>query len=232
NKTQQALLFQQSKLASMGEMINNIAHQWRQPLNRINSSAAVMYTFGDKSIQQKVKDIENNTRYMSDTIEDFSNFFHPDKEKVEFDLDQALQKAMNLLNSRLNNVQLNIDNKNTMMLYGYEKEYIQVLLTILNNALDNFEINDIQNPRIAIDVKKNNHSIEVHIEDNGGGIKEEIIGKIFDPYFTTKFSSQGKGIGLYMSKMICENSMDGELNVSNGEHGAIFTIMLRVQVLK
>ncbi|MEA1915546.1 MAG: hypothetical protein U9N30_09570, partial [Campylobacterota bacterium] len=93
NKTQQALLFQQSKLASMGEMINNIAHQWRQPLNRINSSAAVIYTFGDKSIQQKVKDIENNTRYMSDTIEDFSNFFHPDKEKVEFDLDQALQKA-------------------------------------------------------------------------------------------------------------------------------------------
>jgi len=226
NKDQQDLLFQQAKLASMGEMLNNIAHQWRQPLNRINSSAAVIYTYGDKDIQKKVKDIENNTKYMSNTIEDFSSFFHPDKKMNDFNPIEALEQALRLLSTRLKNITIDINTCEPIKIYNYENEFIQVLLTILNNAVDNFEIKDIKNPIIKIKLKKNNEFFEISILDNGGGIEDDIIDKIFEPYFTTKFSSQGTGIGLYMSKMICENSMNGLLTVKNYEDGVIFTIKL------
>ncbi len=227
NKYQQDLLFQQAKLASMGEMLNNIAHQWRQPLNRINSSAAVIYTFGDKTIQKKVKDIENNTKYMSNTIEDFSNFFHPDKKMNNFNPADALEQTCRLLSTRLKNVTLDINTCEPIQIYNYENEFIQVLLTIFNNAVDNFEIKNIKNPIIRVNIYKNNEEFILKISDNGGGIDESIIDKIFEPYFTTKFSNQGTGIGLYMSKMICENSMNGKLNVKNHKDGVIFTIKLK-----
>jgi signal transduction histidine kinase len=226
NKDQQDLLFQQAKLASMGEMLNNIAHQWRQPLNRINSSAAVIYTMGDKIIQKKVKDIENNTKYMSNTIEDFSNFFHPDKGKDYFNPLDAVEQACRLLSSRIKNIDIKINLHSPMKIYTYENEFIQVILTILNNAIDNFELKKVEKPTIKINIKKENMEFVLTISDNGGGIDKSIIDKIFDPYFTTKFSSEGKGIGLYMSKMICENSMDGILVANNHKDGVVFTIKL------
>ena len=224
----QKILFQQSKLASMGEMLNNIAHQWRQPLNRINSSVAVIDLLAkDENIKQKIRDIEKNTKYMSDTIDDFANFFQPNKQKEKFNVVDAIYKATNLLQERLKSVSLQIKYEKDPSVNGYEKEFIHMIITILNNALDNFEIQKIVSPTIVINIKTKDQMTQIYIEDNGGGVPEDIIDKIFDPYFTTKGLTNGLGVGLYMSKMICENSMDGKLSVSNNEKGAVFLIELR-----
>lgn len=227
-EVQQKMLFQQTKLASMGEMLNNIAHQWRQPLNRINSNVAVISLINkDDRINQKIRDIERNTKYMSETIDDFSNFFQPDKKKEKFSIVDAVYKANNLLKTRLKSIYLDIEYEDDIEVEGFEKEFIQVVITIMNNALDNFEIKHIQSPSIKITIQNSKEYVKVSIHDNGGGIPEEYLEKVFDPYFTTKIHHDGKGVGLYMSKMICENSMDGFLSVKNQNNGALFLIQIQ-----
>ncbi|RLA72959.1 MAG: hypothetical protein DRG78_23175 [Epsilonproteobacteria bacterium] len=222
---------QQSRLASMGEMLSSIAHQWRQPLNRINSNVSVLKSVVRRDmiepeiLTEQTEQIEQNTKYMSDTIEDFANFFHPDKIKTKFSLQTAIKKALELINQRTNNVKFKINSTKNIELFSFEKEYIQVLLIILNNAIDNFTLQEIKEPKIDIIIKEQDDNVILYISDNGGGIDERVIEYIFDPYYTTKFAKEGTGLGLYMAKMIIENSMLGELLVNNQNVGACFEVI-------
>ncbi|MCK5111498.1 MAG: ABC transporter substrate-binding protein [Arcobacteraceae bacterium] len=232
NRIKDKTIFRQSKLASMGEMIGNIAHQWRQPLNRISLSLAVIEdvvkepVLDKQMIENKINNAQKNLTYMSDTIEDFANFFRPDKQMVKFNILKVINKAIGLLESRLENVDLTILAKKDIELKTYESELLQVILIILNNALDNFEIKKIENRKIEILLEKYDDGLKIDIIDNGGGIEEENNDKIFDPYFTTKFKNEGTGLGLYMAKLVIEDSMSGELQVISNKDGATFTIKL------
>lgn len=227
---QNSFMAHQARLASMGEMINNIAHQWRQPLNRINSCVAVLSsiptynTDESKIVASKINSIEQNTKYMSDTIEDFANFFHPDKEKSTFTLQDTVQKALVLIRSRTCKIHIHIHSDEKVWVSSFEKEYQQVILSILHNAIDNFKEKATKNPSINIIIKVNHNTPYLCIQDNGGGIDIEDINRIFEPYFTTKFSAEGTGLGLYMAKMLIESSMGGVLKVVNKDNGACFTI--------
>ena len=223
---------QQSRLASMGEMLSSIAHQWRQPLNRINSNVAVLRSalrrepVNHELLVSQTGMIEKNTKYMSDTIEDFANFFHPEKKEVIFFLEDVTNKALSLLEQRTDNVDIHVISDKNIELFSFEKEYVQVLLIILNNAIDHIEFKDIKKAKIDIFIKEHDGMASLYILDNAGGIDEKIIDRIFDPYYTTKFSREGMGLGLYMAKMMVENSMHGLLKVRNKNGGACFEIII------
>lgn len=231
---QERLLLQQSRLATMGEMISNIAHQWRQPLNQISILKDTFvddYYFkdlNDEKVEKFSKTVTNSLNYMSQTIDDFRNFFKPDKEKKEFSINDNIKTALSLVNDALksSNIILNFEQKEeNIVIIGYPSEFSQVILNILNNAKDALKSNNNSDNRlIYIEAFKENSKAIVKIKDNAGGINENIIGKIFDPYFTTKAKSQGTGLGLYMSKMIIEQNIGGKLYVYNEGNGAVFVI--------
>ena len=235
-KETQSQLIQTSKLASMGEMIGNIAHQWRQPLS---SWGAIMqdikYAFEDgvldkPYLDQVVEDAKQITFHMSKTIDDFRNFFKPDKIKKEFSLEKSLNNALNLIGAALKNnfIEVQIKVEEDIQIWGYPNEYEQVLFNLINNAKDALLEKQVKEPLIKIVLGVNQKIACVSVNDNAGGIDEEIIGRIFEPYFTTKEQGQGTGIGLYMSKTIIEKNMDGHLNVENTDIGARFTISLPI----
>ena len=229
---QEQILIQQSKLASMGEMIGNIAHQWRQPLAQISAihmNMKVTYDFDNftkEYMEMKLKEANKLTAYMSQTISDFQNFFKPQGEKEEFSVEKACRDAFFILESSLKyhgiNVTFNITEDT--IIHGYKNEYSQVILNILSNAKDILIERKIQNPKIDIEIKNGNNYALVKIKDNAGGVDKSIIDKIFEPYFTTRHQTQGTGIGLYMSKNIIERNMHGYINVRNEENGALFTV--------
>ncbi|MFV0563831.1 sensor histidine kinase [Malaciobacter mytili] len=229
---QEQLLIQQSKLASMGEMIGNIAHQWRQPLAQISAihmNMKVTYDFNKftkEYLDTKIKEANKLTSYMSQTISDFQNFFKPQGEKEEFSIQKACQEAYFIVESSLkyHGIEVSFDIKEDINVFGYKNEYSQVILNILSNAKDILLERQIENPKINIEIKNGENYAIVKIHDNAGGIKENIIDKIFDPYFTTRYKTQGTGIGLYMSKNIIERNMNGYINVKNVDNGALFTI--------
>ena len=231
---QEKLLIQQSKLASMSEMIGNIAHQWRQPLGEISAlliNIQVKHEFNDldehsllSSIQQCVK----ISTFMSGTISDFQNFFKPSKEKEVFEISEACERSIAILQASLkyHGIEFSFDISEKMEVLGYPNEFAQALLNILSNAKDVLSEREISNPFIRLNLKKGYKYILIVIEDNGGGIAREQMERIFEPYFTTKYAKQGTGIGLYMTKMIIENNMGGIITVKNTEIGALFTIKL------
>ncbi len=229
---QEQLLIQQSKLASMGEMIGNIAHQWRQPLAQISAihmNMKVTYDFNKftkEYLDTKIKEANKLTSYMSQTISDFQNFFKPQGEKEEFSIQKACKDAYFIVESSLkyHGIEVNFDIKEDITVIGYKNEYSQVILNILSNAKDILLERQIQNPKINIEIKNGESYAIVKIHDNAGGINENIVDKIFDPYFTTRHKTQGTGIGLYMSKNIIERNMNGYINVKNVDNGALFTI--------
>ncbi|QCI28664.1 sensor histidine kinase [Caminibacter pacificus] len=224
------MLMHQSKLASLGEMLGNIAHQWRHPLTRLslliqNLEMAAQMNKLDKDFIQKFKEkAQAQIEYMSQTIDDFTNFFKKDTKKVEFCPKEIIEDALKLMEGRIkqNKVEVVLDIKKTEPILGYKTEFSQVVLNIINNAIDVLKERDIKDRKIfiRIDGKK------IEIEDNAGGIPEEIKDKIFEPYFTTKFQSQGTGIGLYMSKIIISQHFKGKLYAYNSEKGAVFVIDL------
>ena len=232
NREKDKMMFRQSKLAAMGEMIGNIAHQWRQPLNRINLSLAVIddvlkkQTIENSIIENKIKVSQNNLLYMSDTIEDFANFFRPDKKMTTFTIQKLIDKVIKLIDSRLSQIELTIINKQNIVVTTYEHELLQVFLIILNNALDNFGITNVTNQKIEIVIEEDKDACYIYFKDNGGGILQEHIDNLFDPYFTTKFKDEGTGLGLYMAKMIIEDSMNGTLNVTSHKNETTFKIMI------
>lgn len=226
------LMAQQSKLASMGEMIGNIAHQWRQPLNALSLLLQKQKVFYDRGLltAEKVQEsTEKGTRLikkMSTTIDDFRDFFKPNKQKEYFDIRHAVQSSLELIDAALydKNIDLSVDIPDGKKIFGYESEFSQVILNIVNNAKDALVENEIKDAKIKIDAQINYGFINISISDNAGGIPEETIDKVFEPYFTTKEEGQGTGIGLYMSKMIIEGNMGGKIQVENTEDGARFTI--------
>ncbi len=232
---QEQLLIQQSKLAAMGEMIGNIAHQWRQPLAQISAihmNMKVTYDFNKftkEYLNTKVKEANKLTSYMSQTINDFQNFFKPQGEKEIFSIENACKEAYYIIESSLNyhGINLEFDIKENSEILGYKNEYSQVILNIISNAKDIIIERKIEKPIIKVEVKSGNNYGIVKISDNAGGVKAEILDKIFEPYFTTRYKTQGTGIGLYMAKTIIERNMGGYINIKNENSGAVFTIKVK-----
>lgn len=225
------IINQQSKSVLVGEMINNITHQWKQPLNKINSSIANISAQNnllneDPLIESKLDEIETQTLYMSHTIEDFSSFLSSEKKKKTFSLEKLIKKSVLIANPRLSNIEVSYHIEKDLEFLGYENELAQVLLTIINNSIDNFESFESIDASINIECKKKDETFFIKICDNGEGIKEEIIHKIFDAYFTTKVSKNPRGLGLYIAKNIL-NNMNGKIEAFNNSYGACFLISLK-----
>ncbi|MBD3843717.1 MAG: HAMP domain-containing histidine kinase, partial [Campylobacterales bacterium] len=172
-------------------------------------------------------------QYMSQTIEDFRSFFKPDKEKEYFDLVVVFNQAYKILKDNLesNNIKLSLFRTVDAVSHGYPNEFAQVIMNLIANARDIMIEKKIKQPRIEVHLEKDEKNVYCKVKDNGGGVPEEIISKIFDPYFSTKFNAQGTGMGLYMSKIIIENNMQGMLSVANSDEGAVFTIQLQRHIM-
>ena len=235
------LLIQQSKMATMGEMIGNIAHQWKQPLNLISISNGMIKIekeqnniYDDEQISKAIVHIDNSVKYLSDTIDDFRDFFKPDKDKKYFDIKEAFDKTFGLIDSQFkhNNIEI-FQEIQSINFYGYQNELLQVFINIIKNAKDELVKKEKSERKLLfINVKENKNKILIKIKDNAGGIADNIFDDIFKAYFSTK-KEEGTGIGLYMSKQIIE-AMNGEIEVSNctflyedeNYTGAEFTISL------
>ncbi len=235
NREKDQFLIQKSKFIALGEMISNIAHQWRQPLNELSSimmNIKMRYQKGlldSEYMQKKGDDIDRLLEFMSQTIDDFRNFFIPDKKMKLFSIKQAVMRVLSIMESSLKdkNIKIVINIDKDIKIYGYESEFEQVVLNILSNAKYALMKNSIKNPQVVISLESNNDNIiKLYIKDNAGGIRTKPIEKIFEPYFTTKDTSSGTGIGLYMSKLIIEKNMKGSLKAYNDEDGAVFCIKL------
>jgi C4-dicarboxylate-specific signal transduction histidine kinase len=235
-KEKQQILIQNSKMASMGEMIANIAHQWRQPLNSLSALHTVLmmdYEDNGRLTQEEIAQFkEESSQYihkMSNTIDDFRNFFSPTKEKEQFVVSDAIKESIRFVKDSYmdGNVTLldKTQNRDTK-LFSYKNELMQVIMILLNNSRDAVVSKNIENPQVIVYVLESNGEIKICIKDNGGGIDDNIMDRIFEPYFTTKFKSDGTGVGLYMSKMIIEDSIGGELVLVNDDDGVLATLIL------
>ena len=238
---QEKLLHNQTKMASMGEMILNIAHQWRQPLSIISTSATgvklqkELNCLEDKEFYSAMDNINDSAQYLSQTIDDFRNFFEPKKDKLTvFDISDALDKTLKLVSAQFQhrNIRIHKDVLN-INIESLENEIIQVLINILNNSKDALGNLTSNEKHIFIKIRDLDDKIKIEIYDNAGGIDTKIIDRVFEPYFTTKHKSQGTGIGLYMSKEIINSLLKGEITVNNYEFeyeevkytGAKFTLI-------
>jgi len=218
----------------MGEMINNIAHQWRQPLNSLGLIIQQLPLFYD-SPEFSREFLEENAaksmeliQHMSQTINDFRNFFNSDKEIITFDVNLIIGQMITLIEKSFEYQQIGIvhHHEDAPKVTGYPNEFAQVILNILMNARDALVGQNINDALITIRAFTEGKTTVVTIADNAGGIDDEIIDKLFDPYFTTKGSDKGTGIGLFMSKTIIEKNMGGSLTVHNTRNGAEFRIAI------
>jgi PAS domain S-box-containing protein len=235
NLEKDQLLIQQSKMAAMGDMMGNIAHQWRQPLNTLAiaiqdiEDAFLFDEIDEEYIRAFIALSMENVSYMSKTIDDFRNFFRPSKTKERFRLKDAIEDILQIVTAQLKNNRIDITlvGENYEVI-GYPNEFKQVILNLTNNAKDAI-LDNRQSGAGLIKIEISNYSDqfkEVRITDNGGGVPEHLIDKIFEPYFTTKEGNKGTGIGLYMSKTIIEENMKGELRLANVKNGALFSILV------
>ncbi|WP_323659757.1 sensor histidine kinase [Aliarcobacter butzleri] len=236
----QAILYQQSKMAAMGEMIGNIAHQWRQPLSIITTATSGMVlqkqmgVLTDEFFFEASDRINHSAQYLSETIDDFRNFFIPNKEKSKVNLLEVFKKTLDLISAQFNSKEIKIiKNIETIEFESYENELIQALINILNNSRDELIKKDGER-FIFVDAFEKDNFINIIIKDNAGGVIKENLNKIFEPYFTTKYKSQGTGIGLYMTEEIITKHLNGTICVENVEFtynekeyfGAEFTIRI------
>jgi signal transduction histidine kinase len=224
NRRKDKIMFQQSKLASMGEMLQNISHQWRQPLASLalilqsiqlkNEYKTLNPEFLDKKISEAMNIIEN----MSSTIDDFRNFFRPDKVKKKLNIKTCILNSISLMSYEFEKYSIKVDLQiRDVFIYGYANELSHVCLNILSNAVDEFKNSNVDNRKILITVREKGNDIIISVIDNAGGIKTDVE-KIFEPYYTTKLSSGGSGIGLYMAKQIIETHMGGKIRALNIKH--------------
>ncbi len=226
NKQQQLLILHQSRLAQMGEMISMIAHQWRQPLAAIGATSASLELkaslnkLNNDEVRRKAHDISSFSQHLSKTIDDFRDFFKPNKGKIE---------------TTYEIIKVSINNKNIKLLQNmksheafttYPNQIKQVVLNLIRNAEEALLEKTIKNPTITIETYTKGDTYILEVSDNAGGIPENIINKIFDPYFSTKIKKDGTGLGLYMSKTIIEEHCGGTLSAINSGNGALFKIVL------
>jgi len=236
NRDKERLLFQQARLASMGEMIGNIAHQWRQPLSELGIYMYKLKKFfasrEKESFEETYEDSKRVIKKMSQTIDDFRNFFNTNKPKEIFLVNSVIEDALMMLKGTLKNehIQVRVTAEDKVEVFGYKSELTQVLINLLTNAKDAFVDKDSKNRFIDIHVARfDGQTLAITVRDNAGGIKPEILDKVFEPYFSTKQPSLGTGLGLYMSKMIIENSMHGRIEVCNAGDGACFDIKVPIK---
>jgi len=223
------LLIRANKLNSMGEMLNNIAHQWKQPLSRINSIVFKSYNLLEDKKSDELKkvllSIENETSYMSNTISSLLSFFHINKKIESINLEDIAVKQKTFISNINKDIEVDIKIlSKDIVVTGYKNEYEQVVNVIVENAIDSLKETSIEKPKITMLISKMNDKTLFSIENNGNCIDDNIIDKIFEPYFSTKSKEKHHGIGLYMSKMLIEESMGKILKVTNLNHGVRFTI--------
>ena len=232
---QEKILIIQSKLASMGEMISLIAHQWRQPLSLINGVVINIdidnrkKILDDETLDKHLNQIEDTTAYLSKTINDFTGFFSKNKKSEPFYIKDIVKQAEDLtVISSHKNIEITYNEKEEILVKGYSSELIQSLLVLLNNAIYACQKNldNINKGKIRIDAYREKEKVFISVKDNGGGISAKNIKKIFDPYFTTKDKENGTGLGLYILRLIVEDSMHGKISVHNEKEGANFTIQI------
>ncbi len=242
---QELVMMQQHKMAQMGELLAMIAHQWRQPLSQVSSLLANMMlilNLNEESIKQSAEELdkflkslqqylgqgENIITSLSQIITDFSNFYKVSPTNEQRNINDLLEKTLQIIQEPLKNskVQSVKEFKSQKKLMLASNEIMQVFMSILQNALDNFASNAVENPKIFITTEDSDEGVTIRIGDNGGGIPKEYLTKLFDPYFSTKADKNGTGIGLYMAKMIIENRHEGKISVQNSDGGALFTIKL------
>lgn len=243
-KEKEKQLYAQSRLAQMGEMISMIAHQWRQPLGAISASVigiktkVQMQKFDltsqagrmeqEQYLMQKLDKMGTYVEHLSETIEDFRNFFKPNKEKTTVNLEEVINKALNIVHPGLLDSHIKVQKQIQFnkSIETYNNEILQALLNILKNAIDHFAAHKRESPQITIRGYEERDGFVIEIIDNGGGIPEKIIDKIFDPYFSTKDDKNGTGLGLYMTKTMIEDHCKGKIEVENLDGGARFKITL------
>lgn len=236
NRQKDSLLLHQAKLASMGEMIGNIAHQWRQPLNIISMMFQKMHrqykngNLNDEIADQMLHQAMDTIHHMSQTIDDFRGYFEPNKEKKEYSVLKTIQESISLVvdSFTLSNISIELINQEDAMLLGYSEDLKQVLMNLLNNSKDAITSNTITGGYVTFELSTDDDSVSLIFTDNGGGIPSEYLDKIFEPYFTTKHKSQGTGIGLYMSKRIIDERIGGSISVTNHSTGACFIIHIPI----
>ncbi len=242
NKQKELILSQQSKMASMGEMLGNIAHQWRQPLSVISTAASgiqIQKEYGmlrDEDLDESIDGILRNTKYLSQTIDDFRNFFKENKEKESFDLKTLVEQSLDIFGSSFSTNSITIvQNIEDIKLKSFPNELKQVLINLFKNAKDIIGKSGI----IIITATQNKNIVTINVQDSGGGVPHEVMPRIFEPYFTTKHQSVGTGLGLFMSFEIINKNLSGSLVVKNEQFeynfkhyvGACFTITLNTQKL-
>lgn len=232
NRQKDEIIFHQSKMATIGELLNIISHQWRQPLAQINAITLDIYMdkkqnkLGEKELKKGISDIETTTQYLSNTIDDFSKFFVQEKEKVDFSAKVAIQECINILSPSLKHINVKINILKDVNINGYRTLYQQVILTIITNSLDAFASQKIKNPNIEIEVNQKNNKSYVSISDNANGIKSGNIDKVFDLYFSTKNNKKVSGLGLYIAKQIVHKNMGGKIMLQNTSNGVQFVISI------
>jgi len=222
NKKDQ-LLYEQTKLASMGEMIGNIAHQWRQPLSFISTTASGMMMkkeydmLTDEEFYSSCEAIDLQVQYLSKTIDDFRNFIKGDQEKAVYNVKDTIMSALRLVNGSIvnYNIELILDLKENIKINGYENELEQSLINIFNNAKDALKENNIKDKMIFISLDATDNDVVIKIKDNAGGIPKDVLPRIFEPYFTTKHKSQGTGLGLHMTYRLVVDGMKGKIEAKN-----------------
>ena len=236
---QERFLFHESKLSSMGSLVGNIAHQWRQPLIQLGNivlklDAAQMF---DKKIEsndliQYTNEIKTTVRFMSETINTFQDFYQLENHNVViFDVKKPISDILNMLSGRFSNffIQIDIKDLKSIEFKGVPSELAHTILILFENIIEIVENKQTQNAQVKISTYIQDDHIIIEIEDNLGGIDEEIMEIIFEPYVTTKIKNQSTGMGLYIAKTIVENKMNGTLSAQNSSNGAIFKIKLPIK---
>ncbi len=227
----QRKLEQQAKMAAMGEMMDAVAHQWKQPLNALSLMSDMLrddFKRGDVTqayIDEMTEDTHTQIEHMVNTLQEFRSFFRPTKKAKSFGIKRCLQSVLLLINDEFmkNNINIHIQSKNELLIYGIENEFKHLILNILNNAKDAFNERNVSQRDIYINFYKEDNHINLEIEDNAGGIPDNVIDDIFKPEVTTKEEGKGTGIGLYMSMQIAQK-LGGTLSVSNNTRGACFLL--------
>ena len=229
---QEKMIALQSRQAVMGEMISMIAHQWRQPLSTVTlqiSNLEVKKLLGEtpksSEYEEALEKISNTVVYLSETIDDFQTYFHPNKEISVILADELLQKVVSFVDPRLHKYAIKVEFKKSesVALHTYVNEVLQVLLNIMNNAIDELIARKIKHPKINLNIIKKMHTVLISISDNAGGIAAENIAAVFEPYFSTK-GKNGTGLGLYMSQMIMQKQFHTKIEVSSSKEGATFSV--------
>ncbi len=235
NREKDHLLIKQSKVIAVGELLGNIAHQWRQPLNVISLLVQDLdmdleeKKVSTKTIQSTLREVSDVISDLSTTIDDFRTFFNPDKQKVPFLLEDAIESSIKLLLPLIdgNDIVINKDIEDRLVIESYKNELIQVFFVILKNSIEAILNKSVKKGKIAIKAYNENDETVITFIDNGGGISEEILDRLFEPYVTTKHKSQGTGIGLYMVKSVVELHINGAVSFENIEKGALFTLRIK-----